>query len=446
MLEQVDRAALKPELEPVVRPVIGGASAAIPSAGEPDSSAVVDVGLLYTLAARLQAGGTAQMQAIAAQVISDSNTIFARSGVATQFRLIGTTEFDFVETVDMQLDLERLINSSAARSLRDGARADVVQLLVSSPQSPSCGVGALLTSLASDFDAFSVADVACLAQYTPTHEMGHNMGSHHAPEDGAGGALFPYSYGFKDPARGFRTVMAYACVSADCPRIANFSNPAVTHNGGATGSAAQNNALSISNAAATVANWRQGPPLMPPPAPTGLGSEVLGTFVTGFWDGPPPSVPIASYTLQVGSVPGASNLLNGAVGNAASVSGEVPAGHYFWRVIATNAAGSSPPSAEAELVVGPCVTPGPPRNFTFSVEGAVVTLDWLPAATGGPVAAYLIEAGSASGLTDLYNGPTGRATPGGATAVPRGTYFVRLRAQNTCGISGPSNEQVIAVP
>ena len=46
------------------------------------------------------------------------------------------------------------------------------------------------------------------ASSTFTHEMGHNFGSHHAPEDGAAGALFPYSYALKDPARGFRRSVA----------------------------------------------------------------------------------------------------------------------------------------------------------------------------------------------------------------------------------------------
>jgi hypothetical protein len=32
------------------------------------------------------------------------------------------------------------------------------------------------------------------------------------------------------------------------------------------------------------------------------------------------------------------------------------------------------------------------------------------------------------------------------TPAPPGTYFVRIRAQNACGTSAPSNEQAITVP
>jgi hypothetical protein len=71
---------------------------------------------------------------------------------------------------------------------------------------------------------------------------------------------------------------------------------------------------------------------------------------------------------------------------------------------------------------------------------------WNAPTSGGPIDGYIIEAGSGTGLADLYNGPSGSAQPGGVTAAPSGTYFVRIRARNSCGISSPSNEQVIVVP
>jgi hypothetical protein len=59
-----------------------------------------------------------------------------------------------------------------------------------------------------------------------------------------------------------------------------------------------------------------------------------------------------------------------------------------------------------------------------------------------------MEGGSAPNATNAFNGDVGssvrhlfdisRTTPG--------TYFVRVRAKNACGASGPSNEIVIPVP
>jgi hypothetical protein len=237
--------------------------------------------------------------------------------------------------------------------------------------------------------------------------------------------------------------MAYACSGgASCPRIPNFSNPSVIHKGGPTGTAAQNNATSINNAASTIANWRQGGVLAPPAAPTGLRSQVSGSLASGAWN---PSANATSYRLQVGSVPGASNLFNASLGNTTTISGHVPPGQYFWRLIASNSAGNSPPSAEAQFTVGGCTLPGAPHGFTFSVSGRIVTLNWSAPSSGSPISGYIVEAGSASGLSNLYNGPTGSAMPAAVTPAPPGTYFVRLRARNACGISGPSNERIITV-
>ena len=192
----------------------------------PDDASTFDVLMLYTPNARARAGGVSQIQAMAAQVISDTNTIFGRSGITPRVRLAGTAEFTLVEAPTMGADLNLVTDSTASRTWRDTYHADLVQLLVSSPDMTICGLGWLLTSLsATNFDAYSVADVDCLPQYSPTHEMAHNMGSHHAPEDGASGALFPYSYGYKDPARGFRTVMASACTTRKLPAHRQLLEP-----------------------------------------------------------------------------------------------------------------------------------------------------------------------------------------------------------------------------
>ena len=440
LLEQVDNNLFGQELEPIRTSASSVLEAA--TSNPQDDPSTIDVLLLFTPSARALAGGIAQIQAVLSQIISDSNTIFSRSGVVTRVRLVGTAEFGLVEAPSMLNDLLALMDSTEAKALRDSTRADLVQLVVGSSDLSACGVAALLSSLTPNFEAYSVADVLCVAQYTPTHELSHNMGSHHAPEDGAFGGLFAYSYGYKDPARGFRTVMAYACATVACPRIPNVSNPGVQHAGGVTGTPVQNNAASINNAAPTVANWRQAGVVVPPAAPTNLRTQVTGVLVSGAWD---PSPGATLYTLQVGSAPGAANLLNIPVGNVTSFGGSVPHGVYYWRLVASNSAGNSPLSAEAQFSVG-CEPPGAPHTFTHSVSGQIVTLMWMPPSTGGPIQGYIVEAGSGPGLANLYNGPSGSAQPGGVTAAPPGTYFVRIRAQNSCGIGGTSNEQVIIVP
>jgi peptidyl-Asp metalloendopeptidase len=419
-----------------------------------DDGSVVDVLLLWTPATRLGLGGTTQVNALVSQIISDSNTAYQRSGIAMRLRLVGASEISFTETLSISNDLSSITNSATINALRNSVGADLVQLLEQSPDSP-CGIGWVLTQAQapspSTFPAFSIADHRCASNYTPTHEMGHNMGSlHDRANSGSADGMFPYSYGYQDPAGAFRTIMAYNCTPTGCPRILNFSNPGVTYpaNGRPTGTATENNALSINNSAFIVANFRQsmsGGPTAPP-APTGLSASVVGTTVTLSWSATPSAT---AYTLYAGSAPGASNIIGGmALGSATSVTFTgVPAATYYWRVVASNAGGSGPPSADASVTVGSCTPPGPPTGFTYSVgAGRVVTLSWGTPLSGSGPFSYNIEVGSASGLANLLAAPLGNIT-GGSVVAPPGTYFVRIRATNACApLGGPASvEQVIVV-
>ncbi|HEX2520292.1 MAG TPA: fibronectin type III domain-containing protein, partial [Castellaniella sp.] len=268
---------------------------------------------------------------------------------------------------------------------------------------------------------------------------------HHAPEDGAVGAALPYSYGYKDPVNGFRTIMAHPCVGVDCPRIPNFSNPSVLHEAHVTGSSRQNNALSINTAAFTVASWRQAFAATPP-APTGVVTQVKGTLVTAAWDPVHPSAGVTSYLLQVGSTPGARDLMDAPVGNTTSVSGHATAGTFYWRVVAINESGPGQPSSEAKFTVGgPCSSPGPPQDLIIWLDGRTVNFRWSAPVTGSAVTNYILEAGTLPGSVNIYNGSTGSVRTRASAPAPPGIYFTRLRAQNECGVSEPTPEQLIVV-
>jgi hypothetical protein len=89
----------------------------------------------------------------------------------------------------------------------------------------------------------------------------------------------------------------------------------------------------------------------------------------------------------------------------------------------------------------PTGVPDRPRAPSFNVSGNLITLSW-----SGSLGAleYLVEAGSASGLYDVYNAAVGQVL-GLAGTIPSGRYFVRLRARNAVGVSAASNEVVIDV-
>src|SRR5262245_902948 len=71
--------------------------------------------------------------------------------------------------------------------------------------------------------------------------------------------------------------------------------------------------------------------------------------------------------------------------------------------------------------------PSAPVSLAAQVTGSTVTLTWTPPAIG-PVLAYRLEAGSASGLSNLANTIVGATPSFTATLVPNGTYFIRVRA------------------
>jgi hypothetical protein len=73
-------------------------------------------------------------------------------------------------------------------------------------------------------------------------------------------------------------------------------------------------------------------------------------------------------------------------------------------------------------------------------------LTWNVPAVGARPTTYIVEAGSAPGRSDLATFSTGNAAPSlSAPGLGAGTYFVRVRAANSGGVSAPSNEVVFAI-
>lgn len=188
-----------------------------------------------------------------------------------------------------------------------------------------------------------------------------------------------------------------------------------------------------------------------PTAPIGLSASVSGSTVLLAWTAPSGVAP-SSYVVEAGSASGLIDLANFDTGSAAvtlSVTG-VPAGSYFVRVRAKNSGGSGATSNEVLLVVagGACTAaPGAPVSLSAAASGTSATLSWTPAAGGCAPSGYVIEAGSAPGLSNLANFNTGStATSFSTSGIGAGTYFVRVRAANAGGSSAASNEASFTSP
>jgi ASPIC/UnbV protein/VCBS repeat protein/fibronectin type III domain protein len=180
----------------------------------------------------------------------------------------------------------------------------------------------------------------------------------------------------------------------------------------------------------------------PPAAPSSLGASVNGFNVTFNWVGTPSSEPTTVYQFEAGSAPGLADLATFETVQS-TLSSAPPPGRYYTRVRARNACGMSGPSNEIVVQVGCQGPPGTPTGLSASVSGSLVTLNWS-AGSGSAADHYMIEVGYSSGSTTFVLN-----TPNAATSLqgsaPPGTYYVRVRAQNACGTSNPSNQVVVTV-
>lgn len=177
-----------------------------------------------------------------------------------------------------------------------------------------------------------------------------------------------------------------------------------------------------------------------PPAPTGLTASVAGNAVAFNWVAPTGGGLPLGYLLAAGGAAGATVATLPAVTTSTSAVG--PTGTWFARVHALNHWGVSGPSNEVSFRLG-ADPPGPPTNFVATTRQNRVDLAWSAPTTGGLAAEYLLEAGSSSGASNLFNGSVGPALGIQVPHVADGRYYARVRARNAAGTSAPSNEIVI---
>lgn len=184
----------------------------------------------------------------------------------------------------------------------------------------------------------------------------------------------------------------------------------------------------------------------PPGAPEDPAVTVAGNFVTLRWGPPTSGGAVAEYIVAVGSQPQAANLAVFSVGAAREVSAVVAPGTYWVRVLARGPAGQSAPSEDVSFTVVPPTPPGVPSALTSLVEGSTVTLTWQAPTSGDAPVSYIVEAGSGPGLANLAVIDSGSPmTSAVFSAVPPGTYHVRIRARGAAGVGGATADILVVV-
>ena len=187
-----------------------------------------------------------------------------------------------------------------------------------------------------------------------------------------------------------------------------------------------------------------------PGAPRDLQAVVTDRNTQLNWAPPAAGSVPSQYVLEVGTVPGSSNLGSALVGGTVTsvfVPG-VPVGTYYVRVRGVGTSGQSPPSNEIVVVVSGGCTAAPPAPFGLvsSLSGSIVGMAWSLGATANGPTQFQIEAGSSSGAANLAILVVAGNLRAFTVRAPAGTYYVRVRGRNSCGMSGPSNQIVVTVP
>lgn len=190
--------------------------------------------------------------------------------------------------------------------------------------------------------------------------------------------------------------------------------------------------------ASLAAPWPALAQLLPVP-PSELAGRVNGTTVTLTWY---EARRADRYVIEVGSSHGLSDLATLDTGSAATTfsASNVPGGVYHVRVRARNAVGTSGPSNEVTLAIGATCQLPTASNLGASVANGLVTLTW----TSTGATSHRLEVGPAPGSFSYYDLPLGPETTFTAPA-PRGTYYLRVRGQNACGLGLPSSDAILAV-
>jgi hypothetical protein len=409
----------------------------------PTPQSTVDVMVVYTpsLVAQLGSG----LQTGLDHLVAIANQAYIDSEVAIRIRLVHSALVNYSDTNDNSDALDDIsgLNGhnippslASVASWRNSYGADLVVLMRAFNHTSQRGCGVAWvggmdagTLVGYDDTGYAVVSHGDSGSYfcdetTLAHELGHNMGNmhDHRTDPFSTSGVFNYSFGHGVD-NAFSTIMAYPSSFTNGPIIGKFSNPLIDCVGrpcGVSGSA--NNALSMNNVRAQVANYRPT---------TVTGTYTLSVSKTGTGSG---TVTSADSAINCGSACAASYSANTVVSLTAT-----PAQNSIFSGWTDACSG-----------VGACnVSMGSSRRVVanFSLRQEVLDVPGAPgigAAVAGDMSAsvaFTAPANDGGATIDLYRATcsggiyaTGTVSPIIVVGLSNGgTYFCTVAAHNSQG-------------
>ncbi len=212
---------------------------------EVEPEVAIDVAVFYTPAAREEAGGTAEIEAVIDLMVAETNEAYQASGVHHRLALVARSEVQYAEAGDFR-DIGRFADPAdgymdEVHAMRDRTGADLVHLIFKWQDHPFGGV-------ANFGGAFGLTCQNC-GGGTFAHELGHNMGLRHDryaqlySEIGRGPVTLDPAFGYVNQlglaagaarSRRWVTIMSYRTQCGDthtsCSGLLRFSNPRQSYN------------------------------------------------------------------------------------------------------------------------------------------------------------------------------------------------------------------------
>ncbi len=430
----------------------------------------IDILIAYTNAARMTAGGTSAIEALAQLAVDETNTTYSNSGIAHRFALVHTTNTPTNE-MGIEYDLSDVTFDWDGRfedvhPLRDQYGADMVSLM--GDYGGLCGNG-WTSSPASENFAFSVINFACVGvSYPLAHETGHNLGATHGPNPN--NPFYAYGNGYYYEPGGWRTVMVNP---PNGTRIPYWSNPDVLYGGVPMGTVQHHdNARVLNDNAPIIAEYRDSVTGCQQSLSATLDNDapVPGetiTFAATVSNDAASAAPVDLWLDVTGPPDARLRLGSGTLPASAAatvnvpfrVPSNAPAGSYTLDLHLGDFAAAEPCGTETFAVtVAPARLAGDPSDteFTASVEGALFAASPARARTATPAAVsamtvgpnpvrsrttirYQVEAPAqvrlavydllgrmVAVLEDGHVEAGSHAATFDADALPSGTYLVRL--------------------
>lgn len=352
------------------------------------------------------AGGGLTQLANAAALWSAAGSLRLESGVSRSARCFSNSENDGRLSVTYGDPCGEISDASSTLAIGGAYYSSYPQRTINGVSYWKITKGMIVTD--NPPAKFSSFTTGCYEEML-VHELGHAIGFGHAPA---------------------RPAIMYPSISSGC-----FSR-AVSAPLGSDDLAAM---------AALYPGAAVPPPVAAPPGtPINLTATAAGSTVTIAWSPSSSGAAATSYQLLAGTAPGVTNVGVVPLTTPGLSVPNVPNGTYYLRVVASNASGSSAPTADQAVTVG-ASAPGAPRSLTGTAgPGGAVSLSWLAPASGPAPTSYIVLAGFTPGASTFQIPVTVTGLAG--SGVGAGVYYVRVVALNGATPGPASNEFTLVVP